>query len=152
MAIFLFFFEKIKQWRISFCQFARRTDNTNTANKSRIIPPNMFGWTVWTKSRNQLGAICIFHRIFRIMKKVLVLLLVVSLQVFSTTPQKDGEEHLSHFVGAWESSCFSVLIGERNDSLQFTMGGVFYGGNRIHCSEWNEEDKALQMMRKKTQR
>ena len=92
------------------------------------------------------------------MKRAFVLLLVlaIALPSFSTTPQKDDKEKLSPFVGVWdwetESSCFTVRIGERNDSLQFTMGGVFYRGSRIHNSEWDEEGKALQMIRIKKQK
>jgi hypothetical protein len=92
------------------------------------------------------------------MKRAFVLLLVlaIALPSFSTPPQKDGKEKLSPFVGVWdwetESSCFTVRIGERNDSLQFTMGGVFYRGSRIHNSEWDEEGKALQMIRIKKQK
>ena len=92
------------------------------------------------------------------MKRAFVLLLVLTtaMQCFSTLPQKDGKEALSPFVGIWdwetESACFSIRIGERNDSLLFTMGGVFYGGNRIHNSEWDEENKALQMIRIKKQK
>ena len=91
------------------------------------------------------------------MKRAFVLLFVlaISLLGFSTAPQKDGEKKLSPFVGIWdwetESSCFTVRIGERNDSLLFTMGGVFYRGNRIHNPEWDEDGKVLQMIRIKKQ-
>ena len=82
---------------------------------------------------------------------VLLLVLTIALQSFSPPPQKDGKKELSLFVGIWDwetgSACFSIRIGERNDSLLFTMGGVFYGGNRIHNSEWDEESRALQMIR-----
>ena len=87
---------------------------------------------------------------------VLLLVLTTALKGFYFEPQKDGKESLSPFVGVWdwktESISFSVRIGERNDSLLFTMGGVFYSGNRIHSSEWDEENKALQMIRIKKQK
>lgn len=51
----------------------------------------------------------------------------------------------SPFVGLWEWSentpgeqDFAIWIGERNDSLLFGIGGVFYGGLKIHMPEYDE--------------
>ena len=68
------------------------------------------------------------------MKRAFVLLLVlaISLQGFCTAPLNDGEEKLSPFVGKWDWAWndnvhkFYIWCGERNDSLLFAMGGVFF--------------------------
>lgn len=47
----------------------------------------------------------------------------------------------SQFVGTWEwennneQHCFGIWIGERNDSLLFAIGGIFYNGLKIHTPE-----------------
>ena len=89
------------------------------------------------------------------MKRAFILLLVlaIALPSFSTTPQKDGKENLSPFVGkwGWEGNTlehrFFVWCGERNDSLIFAIGGTFFYGDRIHMPEWDKNEKFIQMMR-----
>lgn len=96
------------------------------------------------------------------MKKTLLVFAVLTtallaLQSFRSAPQDDGE--LSPFVGTWDweynpelTHCFSIWIGERNDSLLFTMGGVFYSGSRIHMPDYGDDNNFLQLMRiKKTE-
>ena len=61
----------------------------------------------------------------------------------------DESNKQSPFVGAWdwiensaETHTFNIMIGERNDSLLFSISGVFYGGLKIHSSpsdlDWND--------------
>ena len=61
----------------------------------------------------------------------------------------DDNNKQSPFVGSWEwienspdTHTFNIRIGERNDSLLFSIGGVFYGGLKIHSSpsdlNWND--------------
>ena len=47
--------------------------------------------------------------------------------------------------------CFAVWVGERNDSLIFTMGGSFFYGQKIHSQEssFDEERLFIQMIRVK---
>ena len=84
---------------------------------------------------------------------ILLLVLVLSLKGFAIEPQIDGEENLSPFVGKWEWECndrthqFYIWCGERNDSLLFAIGGVFFQGNRIHLPEWDKNEKFIQMVR-----
>ena len=81
------------------------------------------------------------------MKKAFALLfiLAISLQGFSTAPQKDGKEKLSPFVGKWDwawndkAHIFFVWCGERNDSLLFAIGGTFFYGDRIHMPEHGKD-------------
>ena len=89
------------------------------------------------------------------MKRAFVLLLVlaISLQGFCTAPLNDGEEKLSPFVGKWDWAWndnvhqFHIWCGERNDSLLFAMGGVFFQGNRCHMPEYGNDDRFVQMVR-----
>ena len=72
------------------------------------------------------------------MKRTLLLIpglvaLFFTLQSFVGTPQSDGDEELSPLVGTWDwkdgyeiGSYFAIWVGERNDSLIFTMGGSFF--------------------------
>ena len=91
------------------------------------------------------------------MKRAFVLLIVLTtaMQCFSTLPKKDGKEALSPFVGRWEwawndgTHQFYIWCGERNDSLLFAIGGVFFQGNRIHMPEWDKNEKFIQMVRTK---
>ena len=89
------------------------------------------------------------------MKKAFALLfiLAISLQGFSTAPQKDGKEKLSPFVGKWDwawndkAHRFFVWCGERNDSLLFAIGGTFFYGDRIHMPEHGKDRGFVQMVR-----
>lgn len=91
------------------------------------------------------------------MKRAFILLLVlaIALPSFSTTPQKDGKENLSPFVGkwGWEGNAlehrFFVWCGERNDSLIFAIGGTFFYGDRIHMPEHAKNGDFIQMVRTK---
>ena len=84
---------------------------------------------------------------------ILLLVLAIALPSFSTTPQKDGKEKLSPFVGkwGWEGNAlehrFFVWCGERNDSLLFTIGGTFFYGDRIHMPEHAKNGDFIQMVR-----
>lgn len=67
---------------------------------------------------------------------ILVVLTSGSYVVFS---QRSEEKVLSPFVGTWDweknspdEDSFYIWVGERNDSLLFSIGGVFYGGRKIH--------------------
>ena len=64
-------------------------------------------------------------------------------------PTNDESNKQSPFVGMWdwiensaETHTFNIMIGERNDSLLFSISGVFYGGLKIHSSpsdlDWND--------------
>ena len=64
-------------------------------------------------------------------------------------PQSHDINEQSSFVGAWkwienssDKHTFNIRVGERNDSLLFSIGGVFYGGLKIHSSpcdnDWND--------------
>ena len=81
--------------------------------------------------------------------------LSLTMQSFISAPQEDGDGELSPLVGRWhwvwhdKVHKFSIRCGERNDSLIFTVGGVFFRGDRIHMPEWDEAGKYLQMVRVK---
>ena len=95
-----------------------------------------------------------------IMKRIFLLILglvalSLTMQSFISAPQEDGDGELSPLVGCWnyiwndDVHQFYIWCGERNDSLIFTVGGVFFRGDRIHMPEWDEDDKYLQMVRVK---
>ena len=95
-----------------------------------------------------------------IMKRTFLLILglvilSLTMQSFISAPQEDGDGELSPLVGCWnyiwndDVHQFYIWCGERNDSLIFTVGGVFFRGDRIHMPEWDEDDKYLQMVRVK---
>ena len=53
-------------------------------------------------------------------------------------PQNNDINGLSPFIGMWEwvennqeEQDFAIWVGERNDSLLFGIGGVFYGGLQL---------------------
>ena len=81
--------------------------------------------------------------------------LSLTMQSFISATQEDGDGELSPLVGCWnyiwndDVRQFYIWCGERNDSLIFTVGGVFFRGDRIHMPEWDEDDKYLQMVRVK---
>ena len=95
-----------------------------------------------------------------IMKRTFLLILglvtlSLTMQSFISAPQEDGDGELSPFVGCWDYVLnddvhqFYIFCGERNDSLIFTIGGVFFSGDRIHMPEWDSEEKYIQMVRVK---
>ena len=97
---------------------------------------------------------------FDIMKRTFLLILglvtlSLTMQSFISAPQEDGDGELSPLVGCWnyiwndDVHQFYIWCGERNDSLLFTVGGVFFRGDRIHMPEWDEAGKYLQMVRVK---
>lgn len=86
-----------------------------------------------------------------------LVILSLTMQSFISAPQEDGDEELSPLVGTWDwkegyeiGSHFAIWVGERNDSLIFTMGGSFFYGQKLHSAEW-DRDKGLfeQMIRVK---
>ena len=97
-----------------------------------------------------------------IMKRTFLLIwglvtLSLTMQSFISAPQEDGDGVLSPLVGTWDwkegyeiGSHFAVWVGERNDSLIFTMGGSFFYGQKLHSAEWDrDKDLFEQMMRVK---
>ena len=97
-----------------------------------------------------------------IMKRTFLLIwglvtLSLTMQSFISAPQEDGDGELSPLVGTWDwkegyeiGSHFAVWVGERNDSLIFTMGGSFFYGQKLHSAEWDrDKDLFEQMMRVK---
>ena len=80
----------------------------------------------------------------------LTVLFIAAVSVFSQ------ESKQSPFVGAWDWSedidsvqCFWIDIGERNDSLLFAIGGVFYCGNKIHTGGYDSEFNDIAQVRVK---
>ena len=80
---------------------------------------------------------------------LLVLGTAVMVSYKPNEPVDDENNKQSPFVGSWgwienspEKHTFNIRIGERNDSLLFSIGGVFYGGLKIHSSpsdlDWND--------------
>ena len=97
-----------------------------------------------------------------IMKRTFLLILglvilSLTMQSFISAPQEDGDGELSPLVGTWDwkegyeiGSHFAVWVGERNDSLIFTMGGSFFYAQNLHSAEWDrDKDLFEQMMRVK---
>ena len=109
----------------------------------------------------RLTFLCI--KVNNIMKKpfLLILGLVIlslTMQSFISAPQEDGDGELSPLVGTWDwkegyeiGSHFAIWVGERNDSLIFTMGGSFFYGQKLHSAEttYDEERMFIQMIRVK---
>ena len=65
-------------------------------------------------------------------------------------PQDNDINGLSPFIGMWEwvennqeEQDFAIWVGERNDSLLFGIGGVFYGGLKIHMPDFDEDGNIL---------
>ena len=80
---------------------------------------------------------------------LLVLGTAVMVSYKTNEPQDNDINGLSPFIGMWgwienspEKHTFNIRIGERNDSLLFSIGGVFYRGLKIHSSpsnlDWND--------------
>ena len=93
-----------------------------------------------------------------IMKKTFLLILglvilSLTMQSFISAPQEDGDGELSPLVGTWDwkegyeiGSHFAVWVGERNDSLIFTMGGSFFYGQKLHSAEWDRDKDLFEQM------
>ena len=74
-------------------------------------------------------------------------------------PQNNDINGLSPFIGMWEwvennqeEQDFAIWVGERNDSLLFGMGGVFYGGLKIHMPDFDEDGNIIAVVKTKTQK
>ena len=59
----------------------------------------------------------------------------------SIVPQAHEKPRQSPFVGMWDweknspgEHSFNIRIGERNDSLLFSINGIFHEGRKIHTS------------------
>ena len=89
----------------------------------------------------------------RYMKKTIVLfclaIVVLTTSVHGVSGCGGDEKKQSPFVGTWDwtenvpgEQSFNIRIGERNDSLLFSISGVFFGGKKIHSSpsdyDWND--------------
>ena len=79
--------------------------------------------------------------------------LSLTMQSFISAPQEDGDGELSPLVGTWDwkegyeiGSHFSIWVGERNDSLIFTMGGSFFYGQKLHSAEWDRDKDLFEQM------
>ena len=93
-----------------------------------------------------------------IMKRTFLLILglvilSLTMQSFISAPQEDGDGVLSPLVGSWDwkegyeiGSHFAVWVGERNDSLIFTMGGSFFYGQKLHSAEWDRDKDLFEQM------
>ena len=93
-----------------------------------------------------------------IMKRTFLLILVLvtlslTMQSFISAPQEDGDGELSPLVGTWDwkegyeiGSHFAIWVGERNDSLIFTMGGSFFYGQKLHSAEWDRDKDLFEQM------
>lgn len=75
------------------------------------------------------------------MKRIILTSLMLLFYVSKTQSQNiiANNECTNQFVGSWNwiknnvyKDCFYITIGERNDSLLFSISGVFYGGRKIH--------------------
>ena len=87
---------------------------------------------------------------------VLATAIIVS---YKTNKPMDDNNKQSPFVGMWEwvennqeEQDFAIWVGERNDSLLFGIGGVFYGGLKIHMPEFDEEGNIIAVVKTKTQK
>ena len=74
-------------------------------------------------------------------------------------PQNNDINGLSPFIGMWEwvennqeEQDFAIWVGERNDSLLFGIGGVFYGGLKIHMPDFDEDGNIIAVVKTKTQK
>lgn len=59
---------------------------------------------------------------------------------------QDNNKNVSKFTGTWNwvedidsVQSFSIFVGERNDSLLFALGGIFYYGNKIHGYNFGDD-------------
>ena len=82
-----------------------------------------------------------------------LVILSLTMQSFISAPQEDGDGELSPLVGTWDwkegyeiGSHFAVWVGERNDSLIFTMGGSFFYGQKLHSAEWDRDKDLFEQM------
>ena len=81
-----------------------------------------------------------------------IILVVLTSGTYTVFPQCCEDKELSPFVGTWdweknspEGDSFYIWVGERNDSLLFSIGGVFYGGRKIHMPalDYNYNDISM---------
>ena len=82
-----------------------------------------------------------------------LVILSLTMQSFISAPQEDGDGELSPLVGTWDwkegyeiGSHFAIWVGERNDSLIFTMGGSFFYGQKLHSAEWDRDKDLFEQM------
>ena len=84
--------------------------------------------------------------------------LVITLKAFykPAEPTYGDNNKQSPFVGMWEwkenhpeEQDFAIWGGERNDSLLFGIGGVFYGGLKIHMPEYDDEGNMIAIIKTK---
>lgn len=71
-----------------------------------------------------------------------------------TSQDYNKNKELSMFVGTWdwmenspEEHSFYVWVGERNDSLLFCIGGIFYGGEKIQMPERDCNSKRIPIVK-----
>ena len=96
----------------------------------------------------------------RFMKKAVIILCSLALLSItltagsSYTSQSGDDKAISPFVGTWDwdkningEQDFAVWVGERNDSLLFCMGGVFYGGRKIHMPDFDIDGNFITMVK-----
>ena len=88
---------------------------------------------------------------------VLATAIIVSYKI--NEPQNNNTNVISPFIGMWEwvennqeEQDFAIWVGERNDSLLFGIGGVFYGGQKIHMPDFDEEGNIIAVVKTKTQK
>ena len=84
--------------------------------------------------------------------------LAITLKAFYKPVGSTNDENTkqSPFVGTWdweknnpENNSFYIWGGEKNDSLLFGIGGVFYGGLKIHMPEYDEEGNMIAIVKTK---
>ena len=96
----------------------------------------------------------------RFMKKAVIILCSLALLSItltagsSYTSQPGDDKAVSPFVGTWDwefnspdKNSFCIWIGERNDSLLICMGGVFYGGRKIHMPDFDIDGNFITMVK-----
>lgn len=73
---------------------------------------------------------------------LMIFSLVLTSASNTITQQNIDDKKQSPFVGSWdweknspEEDSFYIWVGERNDSLLFSIGGIFHGGQKIHMPE-----------------
>ena len=86
-----------------------------------------------------------------------IIILVLTSNCYAQTLQNNEDEKQSPFVGTWDWEkndtqwqSFAIWIGERNDSLLFGIGGVFYEGRKIQMPEWDNKRKMIAMIKART--
>ncbi|MBQ8337004.1 MAG: hypothetical protein IJY44_05690 [Bacteroidaceae bacterium] len=66
----------------------------------------------------------------------------------------EDENNASRFIGTWNwiedidsVQSFTIFVGERNDSLLFSFGGIFYCGNKIHGYDFDNNGNLIANVR-----